>query len=448
MADELDTGFYAVYCLESLSTATPAHKGHSYIGFTINPARRIRQHNGEIQNGAKYTKRRRPWRMLYCIHGFTSKVLALQFEWAWQHPNRSKVIREEWERSIKGRSGCGRPFSVHQKFALMLLLVRVQPFAGAKLTIQVLEDRGFDALLAHFGFEDTGNGIHKATTMSQRSAFRAPLPDLPPEVRIVRGGWSNLEAVRGECRNVDEEDDEEEREDDEDDDEDEEEEGGDLDREGAPRPRESEGLVAAPSQRPFCDPSRCALCQKGVDLDYRMSCTTPRCGMMCHPRCLAGHFYRSTEERNDYGAGWLVPRTPAPCPYCSNALQWPALVHRSKEQARKRKREQAAETQRMLKETRRRLREEERAAAVALSQAGGAPPLSQQPPALSQEPPLGWSPEPGGPGRNLAPAPVPAPVPRRRARGKGGGRSAAAAAPADRGVNDDDLLRAIEASLA
>ncbi|GFZ01731.1 excinuclease ABC, C subunit, N-terminal [Actinidia rufa] len=83
-------GFFACYLLTSLS---PRHKGHSYIGFTVNPRRRIRQHNGEIGSGARRTKSKRPWEMVLCIYGFPTHVSALQFEWAWQHPTGSLAVR-------------------------------------------------------------------------------------------------------------------------------------------------------------------------------------------------------------------------------------------------------------------------------------------------------------------------------------------------------------------
>ncbi|XLR06353.1 hypothetical protein S83_034291 [Arachis hypogaea] len=70
-------GFFACYLLASLN---PRFKGHTYIGFTVNPRRRIRQHNGEIGCGAWRTKKKRPWEMVLCIYGFPTNVAALQFK--------------------------------------------------------------------------------------------------------------------------------------------------------------------------------------------------------------------------------------------------------------------------------------------------------------------------------------------------------------------------------
>nr|GMC59489.1 GIY-YIG nuclease superfamily [Ipomoea batatas] len=85
------SGFFGCYLLTSLS---PRFKGCTYIGFTVNPRRRIRQHNGEITSGAWRTKNKRPWEMVLCIYGFPTNVSALQFEWAWQHPKESLAVRE------------------------------------------------------------------------------------------------------------------------------------------------------------------------------------------------------------------------------------------------------------------------------------------------------------------------------------------------------------------
>lgn len=59
----------------------------TYAGITNNMPRRLRQHNGELAGGAKYTSKpqSRPWRLVLTVHGFHNKVQALQFEWALHH---------------------------------------------------------------------------------------------------------------------------------------------------------------------------------------------------------------------------------------------------------------------------------------------------------------------------------------------------------------------------
>ncbi|TFK74609.1 hypothetical protein BDN72DRAFT_667420 [Pluteus cervinus] len=83
--------FYACYLLKSIQT--PQSKA-TYIGSTPNPPRRIRQHNGELTKGAWKTKHKRPWVMQMIVHGFPSKLAALQFEWAWQHAHLSRHLRD------------------------------------------------------------------------------------------------------------------------------------------------------------------------------------------------------------------------------------------------------------------------------------------------------------------------------------------------------------------
>ncbi len=79
------------YCYLLKSVCTPTSKS-TYIGFSTEPHRRLRQHNGELKNGgACHTAKRRPWVHIAIVEGFPSKVLALQFEWQWQHPCRSRL---------------------------------------------------------------------------------------------------------------------------------------------------------------------------------------------------------------------------------------------------------------------------------------------------------------------------------------------------------------------
>lgn len=62
-----------------------ANKGFTYAGVSPVPERRLRQHNGELKGGAKYTTSKGTgWRHICLISGF-NKIQALQFEWAVKH---------------------------------------------------------------------------------------------------------------------------------------------------------------------------------------------------------------------------------------------------------------------------------------------------------------------------------------------------------------------------
>ncbi len=77
------TGGYYCYLLIN-------DKGRTYIGYTNNPRRRIRQHNGIIQGGAKKTHKGRPWRFVCIVGDFPDEHTALSFEWHWQHVGKKK----------------------------------------------------------------------------------------------------------------------------------------------------------------------------------------------------------------------------------------------------------------------------------------------------------------------------------------------------------------------
>ena len=63
------------------------YKNHSYIGFTNNPIRRLRQHNKEIKGGAKATTNKdSEWEFAVLITGFSDKINALSCEWKLKHP--------------------------------------------------------------------------------------------------------------------------------------------------------------------------------------------------------------------------------------------------------------------------------------------------------------------------------------------------------------------------
>lgn len=64
-----------------------------YCGITTNVQRRLKQHNGEISGGAKYTRSKRPCRVLCCI-SVESRSDALKKEAAFKKLNRKR--KEEY----------------------------------------------------------------------------------------------------------------------------------------------------------------------------------------------------------------------------------------------------------------------------------------------------------------------------------------------------------------
>ncbi|XP_020423332.1 structure-specific endonuclease subunit SLX1 isoform X2 [Prunus persica] len=119
--EEAEEGrFFACYLLSSRS---PRYKGHTYIRFTVNPRRRIRQHNGEIAQGAWRTKRKRPWEMVLCIYGFPTNVSALQ------HQTVSKAVRQA-AASFKS------PRGLVSKIKLAYTMLTLPPWQSLNITVK------------------------------------------------------------------------------------------------------------------------------------------------------------------------------------------------------------------------------------------------------------------------------------------------------------------------
>lgn len=64
-------------------------RNNTYIGATVNPDHRLRQHNGELVGGAKRTKGH-VWKRALYVSGFPDWRAALQFEWAWKRKGRGR----------------------------------------------------------------------------------------------------------------------------------------------------------------------------------------------------------------------------------------------------------------------------------------------------------------------------------------------------------------------
>nr|XP_004670300.1 structure-specific endonuclease subunit SLX1 isoform X2 [Jaculus jaculus] len=119
-------GVYLLYCLN------PRHRGRVYVGFTVNPARRVLQHNGGRKKGGAWrTSGRGPWEMVLVLHGFPSAVAALRFEWAWQHPHASRRLAHV-ERRLRSEAA----FTFHLR--VLAHMLRTTPWVRLPLTLRWL----------------------------------------------------------------------------------------------------------------------------------------------------------------------------------------------------------------------------------------------------------------------------------------------------------------------
>ena len=78
----------------------------SYTGQTNHFERRLRQHNGEISGGARYTKTKTRWTPLFCVTQFKTLRSVLQFEIAMKKrkvPSKFDPLKRHYTRGPQGR---------------------------------------------------------------------------------------------------------------------------------------------------------------------------------------------------------------------------------------------------------------------------------------------------------------------------------------------------------
>ena len=78
--------------------------GNTYNGYTTNLSRRLKQHNGVIKGGARYTNGKGPWKYLMILYDgdWTSISDAKKVEWNIRYPTRRKPRPPKYN-GINGR---------------------------------------------------------------------------------------------------------------------------------------------------------------------------------------------------------------------------------------------------------------------------------------------------------------------------------------------------------
>ena len=89
--------FY-VYLL--VATHDKLENSVTYVGATVDLDRRLKQHNGIISGGAKFTKKYKNWKRVCSIHNFPSWNASLQFEWKLKNLSRKIKNKNSLEKRL------------------------------------------------------------------------------------------------------------------------------------------------------------------------------------------------------------------------------------------------------------------------------------------------------------------------------------------------------------
>lgn len=299
--------FFGCYLLFSIN---PKYKGRTYIGFTVNPERRIKQHNrGKAKGGAWRTSGRGPWEMVLIVHGFPSDIAALRFEWAWQNPHKSRRLKDV----VPSKS---RKESVFQfRVRVMSSMLNQAPWKMLPLTVRWLKQEYSIPL-------EISPPLHMPIAYGQVTAKvkKHKAPDDESEKLNTSFLSENSEddiSVPGQTQNS---------------------EADDSEEECIPLWQRIKNKAKKSNQNVKCstqpDPTKqlqanrgtslkCSICMRSLPLTSSLSCLNPKCRSSFHIVCLSLHFLKGHTDKNA-----ILP-VEGSCPLCSINLLWGDLIRES-----------------------------------------------------------------------------------------------------------------------
>jgi len=277
--------FFACYLVVSLDRT---RAGKSYVGFTVDPARRLARHNGAASGGAKYTCTLRPCDMVLIISGFANKIQALQFEWAWQHPASSKATK-----AMALAHGMTNATSAPaKKTRLACLMLSVAPWKRMALRVDCL-------------------------TQSTKSIVDSCVREgvLPKHVDVHLSAMADIKAL-ARTRAAESDDDESHAY------------GEDVLNVAGDGDAISMSERSETSVRDGGKALTCAGCGRDVTR-ARASAGCGSCGARAHVTCLAKHFFATAGAIAKTWDSRLIPER-GPCLSCEKDMEWAEVVSLAK----------------------------------------------------------------------------------------------------------------------
>ncbi|KAG0638235.1 hypothetical protein HOY80DRAFT_888323 [Tuber brumale] len=299
--------FYCVYLLRS--TVRPKS---FYIGSTPDPRRRLAQHNGEAKGGAARTSREnlRPWEMTCIVSGFTSAVAALQFEWAWQNPDKTSKIEKSQRisKSIHTKTNLGRTRIISPRtgvktlLANLHLLMRVPAFGRWPLSVRFFAEDLYVGWEAHCRTKCSPlKAVEVKLDLRKSESSRSPSP--PPNNRRMGGKVERFPPTgEGGLQGLDITNDH-------------------LDR----HMQKARDLLRD-------EDIKCGVCAGGVSHDggaTAVVCPHAFCNHVAHLKCLSQVFLQAD-------ASYAVLPTEGLCPECKRSTKWVDLVRELSSRTRRR----------------------------------------------------------------------------------------------------------------
>ncbi|KAE8364147.1 structure-specific endonuclease subunit slx1 [Aspergillus caelatus] len=272
--------FYCCYLLRSTVRQTSL-----YIGSTPHPSRRLAQHNGVSKGGARKTANdKRPWEMVLIVESFMSRTAALQFEWAWQKPGKSRHLGfgEDSMESARGMGktrprGSARSLKGHLENLHALL--RSTYFSSLPLRVRFFAD---DVHQLWRVWSDRVDGVipEHIKVIPDGSCVENKQPD----IEYARVG--SVEHIQVDYSKI----------------------------------RDYVEKTAFQLDDP--EDLQCKVCQTPVvpKKELIVICPQMRCYCVSHLLCLSARFLDSTKER-----GRLVPIS-GTCPGCHKTVQWSLMM--------------------------------------------------------------------------------------------------------------------------